>query len=134
MHSGRDRPRLRIAPTILRRSREFRHPLTPAEQRLWHRVRDHALDVHIRRQHVLLGRFIADFYCARARLCIEIDGDTHAETDQAEYDEARTSLLEAYGYRVIRFTNAEVMEKLEGVVRAIQEVCGQSKPEPRPPP
>jgi very-short-patch-repair endonuclease len=86
-------------------------------------VRDHALGVHIRRQHVLLGRFIADFYCARVRVCIEIDGDTHVAADQADYDAARTSLLEAHGYRVMRFTNAEVIENLEGVVQAIQEAC-----------
>ena len=115
--------RLRIPPSIRQRSRDFRHPLTPVEQRLWNWVRDHRLGVHVRRQHVLLGRFIADFYCARVRVCIEIDGDTHVAADQADYDAARTSLLEAYGYRVIRFTNAEVIENLEGVVRAIQEAC-----------
>jgi len=72
-------------------------PPTPAEERVWKRVRDHQLGVHVRRQHVLLGRFIADFYCTQARLCIEIDGDTHAEAQQEEYDAARTSLLEAAG-------------------------------------
>ena len=54
-------PLRRIPPHILRRSRDLRHPLTPAETRLWQQVRDHKLGVHIRRQHVLLGRFVADF-------------------------------------------------------------------------
>jgi very-short-patch-repair endonuclease len=72
----------------------------------------------------LLRRFIADFYCAKAKVCIEIDGDTHAEADQAEYDAERTRLLEQYGYRVIRFANAEVMDNLDGVLRKIKEECG----------
>jgi len=117
-------PLRRIPPVILQRSRDLRHPLTPAETRLWHQVRDHKLGVHIRRQHVLQGRFIADFYCARARLCIEIDGDTHSDPDQAEYDAARTKWLEAHGVKVIRFTNAEVMGGLESVLAAIRRGCG----------
>lgn len=91
---------------------------------MWARVRDHALGVHIRRQAVVLGRFIADFYSARARLCIEIDGDTHAAADQVEYDAARTMLLEEHGYRVLRFTNAEVIENLEAVLEVIKVACG----------
>ena len=113
----------RLPPAILSRSREPRHPLTPAEERVWKRVRDHQLGVHVRRQHVLPGRFIADFYCTQARLCIEIDGDTHAEAQQGEYDAARTSLLEASGYRVIRFTNAEVLGNLPAVLEAIRDAC-----------
>jgi adenine-specific DNA-methyltransferase len=124
--SGSGVARLRISPAILLRSRELRHPLTLPEQRLWAILRDHGAGVHIRRQYVLLGRFIADFYCASARLCIEIDGDSHAEHEQAAYDAARTSLLKEHGYRLIRFTNAEVMRNLEGVVRVIQEACGVS--------
>ena len=73
---------------------------------------------------MLLGRFIVDFYCASARLCIEIDGEGHAEPGQADYDAARTALLEERGFCVVRFTNADVMHNLEGVLRVIQEACG----------
>lgn len=119
------RPQLRrIPPAILKRSRDLRHPQTPAESRLWLQVRNHKLGVHIRRQHVLLGRFIADFYCSAARVCIEIDGDTHSDSDQAEYDTARTEWLEAHGLRVVRFTNDEVMGNLPSVLAAIRRVCG----------
>lgn len=128
--TGRGGARLRIPPAILHHSRELRHPLTLPEQRLWALLRDHRAGLHIRRQHVLLVRFIADFYCATARLCIEIDGDSHAEPEQAAYDAARTSMLEEHGYCVIRFTNAEVMRNMEGVVRAIQVACGKSQDEP----
>src|SRR3990170_2988994 len=117
-------PLRRIPPVILQRSRDLRHPLTPAETRLWQQLRDHKLGVHIRRQHVMLSRFIADFYCAKAKLCIEIDGDTHSDPDQAEYDAARTEWLAAHEVRVIRFTNDEVMRNLPSVLVAIRRACG----------
>ena len=112
----------RIRPAILQRSREFRHPLTPPEAKVWHAVRKRQLGFKIRRQHPI-GRFIADFYCAEARLVIEIDGDTHAAPDQAAYDSARTAWLEERGYKVIRFQAGEVDRNLQGVLRRIKEAC-----------
>jgi len=111
-----------VYPPILQRARDLRHPLTPAEQKVWEHVRNRQLGFKIRRQHPI-DRFIADFYCARARLCIEIDGDTHAEPDQAEYDAARTAWLEAQGYRVIRFQNDDVHHHLSAVLEAIRVAC-----------
>ena len=62
---------------------------------------------------------MADFYCSRQRLVIELDGDSHY-TDQAQrYDKARTEALELDGLRVIRFTNAEVLENFEAVCSAV---------------
>jgi len=106
----------RISPAILQRSRDFRHPLTPTEAKVWEAVRRRQLGFKFRRQHPI-DRFIVDFYCAEAKLVIEIDGDSHAEADQASYDSARTRWLEERGYRVIRFTAAQVGEDLAGVVR-----------------
>ena len=60
---------------------------------------------------------------ARAKLCIEIDGDAHAEPDQAEYDAARTAWLEARGYRVVRFHNDGVHHNLSAMVDAIRAAC-----------
>ena len=124
------RPR-RIPPALLQRSRDMRHPLTPAEMEVWQAVRAHRLGVHIRRQHVLVGRLIPDFYCAAAHLCIEIDGDAHVEPGQAECDAARTALLEERGYRVIRFCNAEVTESLTAVLEAIREACQEAQASPK---
>jgi very-short-patch-repair endonuclease len=109
-------------PLILQRARDMRHPLTPAEAKVWARVRNQQLGVKIRRQHPI-GHFIADFFCAKARLVIEIDGDSHAAPDQAEYDSARTRWLEERGYRVIRFHNNDVHANIEGVLRAIKAAC-----------
>ncbi len=114
--------RHRIYPPILQRARDLRHPLTPAERKVWARVRNNQLGFKIRRQHII-DRFIPDFYCAAAKLAIEIDGDSHADPDQAEYDEARTEWLEARGVRVIRFSNHDVHENLDGVLAAIQRTC-----------
>ncbi len=111
----------RLYPPLLQAARELRQPQTPAEQKLWSRLRDRQLDgFKIRRQHPI-ERFVIDFYCAEAKLCIEIDGDSHAE--QVEYDQARTAYLNELGYTVIRFTNREVFGQLEAVLQAIVDEC-----------
>jgi len=132
--SDSDDKRLYVHPAILARARELRHPMTPAEKKLWARLRKDQLGWHLRRQHPV-WRFILDFYCAPAKLAIEIDGDTHSAPDQADYDAARTAWLEARGYRVIRFDNDVVHKNLDHVVAAIQAACeSSSSPSPRPSP
>ena len=113
----------RIYPLLLQAARELRQPQTPAEIKLWARLRDRQLDdLNLRRQHPI-DRFIIDFYCAEAKLCIEIDGDSHAEPDQIKYDQARTQWLNDEGYHVIRFTNREVFKEFEAVLQAIADEC-----------
>jgi len=111
-----------IAPAILQRARDFRHPLTPPEAKVWQAIRNRQVGFKFRRQHPI-GRFIADFYCAEAKLVIEIDGDTHAAPDQAAYDSTRTARLEERGYRVLRFQAREVDKDLRAVVQATHEGC-----------
>src|SRR4051812_18440477 len=104
-------------PAVQARARELRHAQTPAEHRLWQHLRDQQLAGYkFRRQHPV-GRFIADFYCPVARLVVEVDGESHLA--QAEYDAARTEWLQQYGFHLLRFTNVEVYEQLEGVLTAI---------------
>src|SRR3990170_4165575 len=112
----------RISPPILQRSRDFRHPLTPTEAKIWQAVRGRQLGFKIRRQHPI-DLFIVDFYCAEANLVIEIDGDSHGPPDQADYDAARSEWLEEHGYRVVRFTASQVEDHLTGVVEEIREAC-----------
>ena len=114
-------PHPRTLPKILQAARELRQPQTPAEQKLWSRLRNRQLNGYkFRRQHPI-DRFIIDFYCDEAKLCIEIDGDSHAE--QIEYDQARTAYLNEVGYTVIRFTNREVFNQCEAVRQHIAEEC-----------
>lgn len=117
-----DKATLQIIPAILQLAREHRHPLTPAEAKIWSRVRNRGLSFKIRRQHPI-WRFIADFYCAEARLVIEIDGDSHAAPEQEDYDRARTEWLEERGYKVIRITNEDVHKRLENALNEIYLNC-----------
>ena len=110
--------RRRVYPPILQNAREMRQPQTPEEAKLWRALRDRKSGYKFRRQHPI-DRFIIDFYCARAKLCIEIDGDSHLEQAQKEYDAARTEYLEELGYKVIRFTNNEVCFQLDAVADEI---------------
>jgi very-short-patch-repair endonuclease len=101
------------------RARELRKELTPAEKKLWQYLRTDQLEgAHFRKQHAV-DTYIVDFFCAKSKLVIEIDGDSHAE--QREYDAARTQwLTEQHNYRVLRFTNREVLTNIEAVVEAIR--------------
>jgi very-short-patch-repair endonuclease len=100
-------------------ARQMRHEPTPAENALWAKLRNRRLnDSKFRRQHAVY-RFIVDFYCAEARLIIEVDGDIHDYT-QAE-DAIRQEFLESLGLLVIRFTNDEVFHQIDGVLDVIAE-------------
>jgi len=110
--------RHRVYPPLLARARELRQPQTPAETTLWRVLRNRSLQYKFRRQHPI-ENFIVDFYCAQAKLCIEIDGSSHLEPSQAEYDDARTAYLEESGGTVIRFTNDDVRYNLDAVVEEI---------------
>lgn len=92
------------------------------ERRLWRHLRDRQLGgLHFRRQHPI-GPYIVDFYCSERGLIVELDGESH--NYQAEYDEARTAFLEAEGYHLVRFTNADVRDNLEGVLITLKSLLG----------
>jgi very-short-patch-repair endonuclease len=106
---------------IRQRARDLRKQQTPAEDRLWQRLRRRQLSGHyFRRQHPI-GNFVVDFCCAKTRLVVEVDGDVHDM--QEEYDAARSDWLEERGYRVIRFTNDEVLHNIDGVLESILAAC-----------
>ena len=113
--------RHRIHPVILDRARELRHPQTPAETTLWRALRNRQTGLKFRRQHAV-DRFIIDFYGAQSKQLIEVDGDSHRDPGQRDYDNARTEYLEEQGYKVIRFTNHDVRYKLDSVVNEILKI------------
>jgi very-short-patch-repair endonuclease len=96
----------------------MRHPQTPAEATLWQILRNRQFGFKFRRQHPIY-KFIIDFYCAEAKLLIEVDGESHLGSDQEEYDNARTEYLQKLGYKVIRFTNDDVKYNLQAVAEVI---------------
>ncbi len=109
------------------RAKELRRELTPAEKKLWAYLREGQLDgAHFRKQHAV-GTYIVDFFCAKAKLVIEVDGDSHA--DQVEYDAQRTAWLnEQKHYRVLRFTNDDVHRHLDAVMQAIRAALQEPPP------
>ncbi len=98
-------------------AKQVRREVTEPERLLWFKLRAKRFEgVKFRRQNVV-GRYIADFYSRSAKLIVEVDGDTHAF--QMDYDRVREDYLQGLGFAVLRFTNAEVMGNLEGVLTAI---------------
>jgi very-short-patch-repair endonuclease len=120
--SAEDEPRVwakrdrTIVPPQRRLARTMRATPTEAERKLWWHLR-HRLPTsgtHFRRQ-VRIGRYIADFACHATRIVIEVDGGQHDAASAA--DEARTKVLEANGYRVLRYWNNDVLTNIDGVAR-----------------
>ena len=107
---------------LLDRARHMRANPTPAEQKLWYLLRAHRFQGFKFTRQVVIAPYIVDFAARHAKVVIEIDGDTHDATQ--DYDARRTALLETRGYRVTRFTNAEVMGNIEGVAEAIALAFG----------
>jgi very-short-patch-repair endonuclease len=113
-------PGQRVAKEKLERARELRREMTPAEVILWQERRGNKLGAHFRRQQVIAG-FIVDFYCHKAGLVIELDGDIHEDDEQKENDAKRDKALNELGLRIIRFRNEEVLMDLSHVVEIIQK-------------
>ncbi|MET0250621.1 MAG: DUF559 domain-containing protein, partial [Novosphingobium sp.] len=107
-------------PLLNSRAREMRQTMTEPETRLWLELRaERFASVKFRRQKVI-GRYIADFAANAPKLVIEVDGDTHDADDRR--DAARTAFLEEQGYQVIRFTNRDLIQNMEGVLTHLAAV------------
>jgi type I restriction enzyme, R subunit len=115
MSSGIDRH------ALLLRARDLRQESTAAEEALWERLRDRRFrGLKFRRQVTLQG-YIADFFCDRLRLVVEVDGGIHATRPRRARDENRDADLLAHGYTVLRFTNREVLAAPETVLARLAE-------------
>jgi len=108
---------------------------TEPEKRLWSILSRSQLDGFKFRRQEVIGNAIADFFCPRKGLVVEVDGETH--TDPAA-DECRTARLEAMGFHVVRVTNVDVMRNLEGVRQLLLETLhalpDRRTPHPNPSP
>ena len=105
-------------------SQTLRKNQTKEEALLWNAFLK-KYPVRFRRQYVI-GEYIVDFYCHKAKLVIELDGSQHFEDTNLEKDAERTAFLERYGLRVIRIPNNEVNENFEGVCKYIDLAVKQS--------
>ena len=105
-------------------AKQLRKEMTKEERHLWYDFL-RTYPVRFSRQKVL-GKYIADFYSAEAKLVIELDGSQHYETDEMEKDAERTSFLERYGPTVIRIPHNEVSRNFLGVCEHIDSAVKQS--------
>ena len=108
---------------LLENARELRREMTPQEKHLWYDyLRYYPVKIYKQR---IIDNFIVDFYCAKAKLVIELDGSQHFTPDGKHYDSLRTDVIEKYKLKVIRFSNNDADKKFNGVCsvidRTIQE-------------
>jgi 5-methyltetrahydrofolate--homocysteine methyltransferase len=98
--------------------KEMRDNMTTAEEALWEHIKSNKLGVKFRRQHVI-GNFIPDFVALSCKLIIEVDGEIHKY--QKKDDEQRTYSLNEKGFKVIRFTNDEILRDINLVLEKIKK-------------
>jgi len=113
-------------PRLVPHARELRKHMTKPERKLW-------FDYLRKFKHQVLRQrpidnYIVDFYCPALKLVIEIDGESHFTEEDKQYDEERTPVLKAYGLRIIRFLNTEVVQNFDGVCQKIEEIAESLRP------
>ena len=106
---------------IFTNAKHLRKNMTDAETILWVHLKRGINGIKFRRQHPI-GLYIADFYCHKAKLIIEVDGSIHNNEDVKESDELRQKELENWGYTIIRFTNKMILECSEKVILEISNI------------
>ena len=104
-------------------ARELRNRETHAEKELWKFLRKNNLGVKFRRQHPM-GNYIADFYCHKAKLAVELDGEYHHSIEQKVYDKNRDNEMASLGIKILRFSNQSVMKDIDKVVKVIKHEIG----------
>ena len=110
--------------SLVSNARTLRKNMTKEERHLWYDFL-RSYPVKFLRQKIL-GKYIVDFYCAEAKLIVELDGSQHYEDKGMEYDAERTAYLEQYGVRVLRIPNNEVSRNFSGVCEYIDIAVKQS--------
>jgi len=109
-------------------ARRLRRNQTDAERLLWFRLRDRRLEGLKFKRQVPIERFVVDFFCADAKLIVELDGGHH--TQNSERDADRTRVLEAMGYLVLRFWNHDVIRNMDGVLEDILSTINRDRSDP----
>ena len=116
----------------LRRARKLRSEMTLPEAMLWRELRQRPRGFKFRRQHPA-GAFVLDFYCAAARLAVEVDGWAHDNAQAAKADASRSRFLRAQGIATTRVPAQAVIDDTQAVVIRLVEICQQRCANPPPP-
>lgn len=106
---------------IFKRAESLRERMTEAECLLWEELRNKKFPVKFRRQHPL-GKYIADFYCHKLKLVIELDGSIHLKPEVKAYDKNREDEIRSLGLTVVRFKNEEVIYNMQSVLAKISKL------------
>ena len=109
----------KTGPLLFARAKELRENMTQAEMVLWGYLRTKPSGYKFRRQHPV-GIYVADFFCCKLKLVIEVDGSVHAKEEVKRNDEERQKLIESERIKVLHLSNDEVMTQLETVIEEIQ--------------
>jgi len=97
-------------------ARGLRNNMTEAESKLWSYIRGKTLDGYrFRRQHPI-APYVVDFICLSETLIIEVDGATHGDAHEIQYDAARTEFLKSQGWRIARYGNEEIYKNIDDVM------------------
>ena len=112
--------------SIFQNAEVLRKDMTVAEKKLWDRLNKSQLGVRFKAQHPI-DIFIADFYCHKFKLIIELDGDYHNQEEQKQKDEVRTEVLRLNDLKIIRFKNEEVEQDINQVLTTIKNKIEQLK-------
>ena len=110
----------------LDRARQLRREMTPHERKLWYLfLRKYPVKIYKQR---IIGKYIVDFYCASAKLIIELDGSQHFEQEGQDYDAERTAFLEKQGLKVIRYSNRDIDRDFQAVCEHIDLTIKERSP------
>ena len=121
-------PDWKVSPRLRANARALRRNSTDAERILWSALRDHRLGGAGFRRQVPIENFVADFVCHAAKLVIELDGGQHFSACGERADANRSATIEAKGFRVLRFSNLDVMKNRTGVLETIASAVAERAP------
>jgi very-short-patch-repair endonuclease len=125
-----ENPTWNVSKKLRANARELRKSSTDAELILWSELRDHRLNGIGFRRQVPIKNYIADFACHAAKLVVELDGGQHFSDKGERADAARSAVIEARGFKVLRFSNHDVMTNRVGVLETIATAIAERAPTP----
>jgi len=123
-------PTWKVSSRLRSNARALRKNASDAERILWLELRDQRLQGFRFRRQVPIENYITDFACHAAKLVIELDGGQHFAEDQEAADARRSAKIEAQGFRVLRFSNHDVMTNRTGVLETIAAAVAARAPTP----
>jgi very-short-patch-repair endonuclease len=107
-----------VSSELRTRAIELRKKMNEAERKIWHNLRGRQLGAFFHRQRVI-GRYICDFVSLDSGLIVEVDGSQHVTVEGKAYDSRRDKYLRSLGFRVLRFSDYDVLKNMEGVISTI---------------